>query len=76
MRDLGTNALQVAALVAAGAAAAEGAVERKIDVLLAVHTHHEGRHVHNLFAHPAAVGENSMSAQKQHILLLWPSETN
>ncbi len=53
-RDGNKRALEVAALVAARAAAAEGAVERKVDVLLAVHAHHEGRHVHDLLAHPVA----------------------
>ena len=44
--------LQRLALVAAGAAAAEGRVEREVDVLLRVGAHHEGRNVDNLLAHP------------------------
>lgn len=47
------GALESLPLVPAGAAAAEGAVERKVDVLLAVNAHHKGRHIHNLLAHPA-----------------------
>ena len=47
------GALLRLALVAARAAAAEGAVERKVDVLLAVHAHQERGHVHDLLAHPA-----------------------
>ena len=45
--------LLVAALDAAGAAAAEGAVQRKVDVLLRVGADHEGRHVHDLLANAA-----------------------
>lgn len=50
----GVSSLEAAALVAAGTAATEGAVEREVDVLLAVHAHQERRHVHDLLAHPAA----------------------
>lgn len=31
---------------------AEGRVEGEVDVLVRVHTHQEGRHVHHLPAHP------------------------
>jgi hypothetical protein len=40
-------------LHAAGAATTEGTGERKVDVLLAVHTHHEAGDVHHLLANPA-----------------------
>lgn len=49
-------------LVAAGAAATEGAVEGKVDVLLAVHAHHEGGHIHNLLAHPVMTHPTPISA--------------
>lgn len=47
-----SDSLERFPLVAAGAAATEGAVECEVDVLLAVHAHHEGGNVHNLLAHP------------------------
>lgn len=31
----------------------EGTVEGKVNVLLAVYSHNEGRHIHNLLANPA-----------------------
>ena len=46
--------LLVLPLDAARAAAAEGAVQGKVDVLLAVDAHQEGGHIHDLLAHPAA----------------------
>ena len=54
--------LDVAALAAARAATAEGAVQRKVDVLLAVDAHHERRHVHDLLPDAADRGEAVMSA--------------
>ena len=39
-------------LHAAWATSTEGAVEGKVNVLLAVHSHKEGRHIHDLLAHP------------------------
>ena len=48
-----TCSLCVLALVAPWAAAAEGAGEREVYVLLAVQAHHEGGHVHDLLAHTA-----------------------
>lgn len=40
-------------LHAAGAAATEGRGQREVNVLLAVHAHQEGGHVHDLLAHAA-----------------------
>ena len=48
-----TCSLCVLALVAPWAAAAEGAGEREVYVLLAVQAHHERGHIHDLLAHTA-----------------------
>lgn len=52
--------LGVLPLHAAGAAAAEGAGQREVDVLLAVHAHHEAGHIHHLLAHTAGGGSTDV----------------
>ena len=54
LQGSGSSLVGVLPLDAAGAAATKGTVQSKVNVLLAVHTHHEGCDVHNLLAHPAA----------------------
>ena len=47
------HSLEGLPLVAAWPATAEGAIQREVDVLLAVYAHHEGWHVHDLLSDPA-----------------------
>jgi hypothetical protein len=62
MRALGGgHALESFPLVATRPAATEGAVEREVDVFLAVHAYHEGGNVHDLLAHPAIQTPSVMS---------------